>query len=302
MLPGGTRGGSNIRRLGHQNIDPVVRGRATRLASSGGLEWKHILVERYLVDPGEKAETASNCHIVVLANGKVVCHGERPGRAGHMVPYRKEPGTINLYENGVQPAILPFNRTDLTLCALDKQFVERVAKELGCESVLIQNIGFRDSSIEHLICLLVDEVETGGLSGAGYADHLTFALTTRLLLAGTQKGSTRPIGHSLPPHRLKRVLRLIEADLDRDLSLAVLANESGYSRSHFLRMFRSATGFTPHQYLVFRRIEKAKSLMKNSKATLVEIALDCGFSSHAHFTRAFQKTLNVAPSYFRRHM
>ncbi|MBB5061108.1 AraC-like DNA-binding protein [Granulicella aggregans] len=98
------------------------------------------------------------------------------------------------------------------------------------------------------------------------------------------------------------MLRLIEADLDRDLSLAVLADESGYSRSHFLRMFRSATGFTPHQYLVFRRIEKAKSLMKNSKATLVEIALDCGFSSHAHFTRVFQRTLNVAPSYFRRHL
>lgn len=283
-------------------INSIVRGHALRSASSSGLGWKHILVERYLVDPEEKAETISDCHIVVMANGSEICYGERPGWAGHMVPYQKEPGTINLYENGFQPAINPFSTTDLTLCALDKQFVVRVAEELGCESAPIQKIGFRDSSMEHLITLLVEEVETGGLSGAGYADHLTYALATRLLLAGTDRVMALPVEQSLPFHRLKRVIRLIEANLDRDLSLAVLADESGYSRSHFLRMFHSATGFTPHQYLVFRRVEKAKAMMKNTKATLIEIALECGFASHAHFTRAFRRTLNVTPSYYRRHM
>lgn len=286
----------------HQTISSIVRGHALRLASSSGLGWKHILVERYLVDPEEKAETISNCHIVVMANGNEVCHGERPGRLGHMVPYQKEPGTINLYEAGIQPAIIPFNPTDLTLCAIDKEFVVRVAEELGCKSAPIPQIGFRDSSIESLMTLLVDEAESGGISGIGYADHLTYALTTRFLLSGNERVRSRPVEPSFPSHRLKRAIRLMEANLDRDLSLAVLATESGYSRGHFLRMFRSTMGFTPHQYLVFRRIEKAKEMMKKTQAPLIEIALECGFASHAHFSRAFRRVLNVTPSYYRRHM
>lgn len=286
----------------HQTISSIVRGHALRLTSSSGLGWKHILVERYLVDPEEKAETISNCHIVVMANGNEVCHGERPGSLGHMVPYQKEPGTINLYENGLQPAITPFNPTDLTLCAIDKEFAARVAEELGCESTPIQKIGFRDSSMEYLMTLLADEAEYGGISGISYADHLTYALTTRLLLAGNERERPRLVEPSFPSHRLKRVIRLMEANLDRDLSLQILADESGYSIGHFLRLFRSAIGFTPHQYLVYRRIEKAKEMMKNTQATLIEIALECGFASHAHFSRAFRRMLNVTPSYYRRHM
>jgi hypothetical protein len=57
----------------------IVRGHAHRLTSSISLGWKHIFVERHIVDPEEKEGTVSNCHIVVMSNGMGVCYGERPG-------------------------------------------------------------------------------------------------------------------------------------------------------------------------------------------------------------------------------
>jgi AraC family transcriptional regulator len=280
----------------------IVRGHAHRFMSSISLNWKHILVEQYTVEPEEKEETVSDFHLVAMASGNEICRGERPGRRGRMIPYQKEPETINLYENGVQPAIHPFTPTVLTICALDKAFVQEVSLELGTTSGPTQKLGFKDSSMKHLINLLIEEVESGGLSGFSYVDHLTYALATRMLVSGSGEALKPPRAEPLPYHRLQRVVRLMEANLDKDLSLSALAAEASYSRSHFLRMFRTAIGYTPHQYILFLRLEKAKTMMKNSKATLMDIAIACGFSSHAHLTRSFQQALKVTPSYYRRNV
>jgi transcriptional regulator GlxA family with amidase domain len=102
-------------------------------------------------------------------------------------------------------------------------------------------------------------------------------------------------------HRLRRVVTRMECDRSKDLDLKTLASESGYSKSHFLRIFRGATGYTPHKFLVQLRIEKAQDMIKSeSSPLLVEIALECGFSSHAHLSRAFRQLLGVTPSEYRR--
>jgi AraC family transcriptional regulator len=85
-----------------------------------------------------------------------------------------------------------------------------------------------------------------------------------------------------------------------DLSLQALANESGYSRVHFVRMFRAATGSSPHNYLLNLRLERARELLKNPSLSLIDIALDCGFSSHSHMSRLFHKRVGVTPSAYRR--
>lgn len=102
-------------------------------------------------------------------------------------------------------------------------------------------------------------------------------------------------------HRLRRVVKRMEADRSEDLDLRTLASESGYSKSHFLRIFHGATGYTPHRFLIQLRIEKAKDMIKSgSSSLLVDIALECGFSSHAHLSRAFRQLLGVTPSEYRR--
>jgi AraC family transcriptional regulator len=85
-----------------------------------------------------------------------------------------------------------------------------------------------------------------------------------------------------------------------DLDLQTLAAETGYSRSHFLRMFETATGLTPHRYLLQLRLERAQELIRKGSTSLIDIAALCGFSSHAHMSRVFRQVLGITPSQYRR--
>jgi chromate reductase, NAD(P)H dehydrogenase (quinone) len=105
----------------------------------------------------------------------------------------------------------------------------------------------------------------------------------------------------LPHAILRRVKNYMEEHLQEKLSLDELAHETDYSRAHFLRMFRAATGKTPHQYLTERRIERAKSmLLEAKKISLIDVAAQCGFSSQSHLTRVFRKQVGATPSEFKR--
>jgi transcriptional regulator GlxA family with amidase domain len=99
---------------------------------------------------------------------------------------------------------------------------------------------------------------------------------------------------------LQRVLDRMKADLATDLDLSTLAAESGYSRSHFLRTFRAAMGCSPHQWLTRLRVEQAKTILRANSISLIDTALDCGFSSHAHFSNTFRQIVGVTPSEYRR--
>ena len=105
---------------------------------------------------------------------------------------------------------------------------------------------------------------------------------------------------ALPAHKLRRVIERMNADLDTDLDLETIAAESGYSRNHFLRMFRTATECTPHQYFLRLRIEKAQSLMKNQSLRIIDIAESCGFTSQSQFSRVFRRVIGVTPRQYRR--
>ena len=116
---------------------------------------------------------------------------------------------------------------------------------------------------------------------------------------GTRVAGASPFG-KLQKRLLQRVLDRMKADLATDLDLSTLAAESGYSRSHFLRTFRAAMGCSPHQWLTRLRVEQAKTKLREHSVSLIDIALDCGFSSHAHFSNTFRQIVRVTPSEYRR--
>ncbi len=206
-----------------------------------------------------------------------------------------------MYTEGALPLIYPSTQTELIVCALEPNFIAGIAEEQEGLAVagLRERIGFRDEGSAGLIKLLDEESRTGGLLGRLYAEHLTYALIQRLLLMGTG-WEARPPRNALPRRPLQRVMDRMQADLSRDIDLHSLAKESGYSRGHFLRMFREATGITPHQYLLRLRLQEAQRMLREKSVKLVDIALACGFSSHTHMSRMFRQTIGVTPSEYRR--
>jgi AraC family transcriptional regulator len=281
-------------------FDAFLRGPSRQGISSRGLGWKGFVIEEHRAEAGERPERVTERHILVAWSGRRAT-GEYQDERGIYIPYTNSHGTFGFLPAGIVPAVRPHGRSEITLCALDPQFVNGVeeAMEQKPSAPLRFRTGFHEATLLQLITLLLAEAARGGTSGRLYADHLAQALTTRILLLGDRKKSgPRPEASVLPRHLLQRVVERMH-DLDTDLDLQTLAAETGYSRAHFLRMFHAATGLTPYRYLLQLRLTRAKELIQQRYTSLIDVALACGFSSHAHMSRVFRRLLGVSPSEYR---
>ena len=115
---------------------------------------------------------------------------------------------------------------------------------------------------------------------------------------GNAGATIRPYASGLARWQEQRAKELMDERLN--ISLAELAQECRLSVPHFVRGFRRSTGLSPHQWLLARRISKAKTLLVGSNRTLGEIALECGFSSQSHFNAAFKHFTSISPGHWRR--
>lgn len=103
----------------------------------------------------------------------------------------------------------------------------------------------------------------------------------------------------LPRWRLKRVLDFVEAHLGDDIRLKDLAGAAALSPHHFSELFRQSTGVSPYRYVLERRVEHAKALLRDSMLGVLDIALAVGFSDQSHFSKIFRRATGVTPSAYR---
>lgn len=104
----------------------------------------------------------------------------------------------------------------------------------------------------------------------------------------------------LAPWQVRKVVNYVEAHLDRRLRNEDLAMLVRLNPSHFGRAFRNSIGEPPHEYVIRRRVERAQGLMLSTKASLSDIALDCGLSDQSHLTRLFRRIVGETPRAWRR--
>lgn len=94
--------------------------------------------------------------------------------------------------------------------------------------------------------------------------------------------------------RVATVIEFLHAHIDRNLSLAELAELVGCTEFHLIRIFRSHKGLPPHSFLIQLRLEKARILLA-AKAEIADTALKCGFSDQSHLTRLFKNRYGLTP-------
>jgi len=101
--------------------------------------------------------------------------------------------------------------------------------------------------------------------------------------------------------RINKVLKYIDDNLNKDLSLEKLSAIAYYSPFHLHRLFKAYTNETLNSFINRKRIEKTASLLIHEKdITITELALNYGFNSNSSFSRAFKKSYGVSPSEFKR--
>jgi AraC family transcriptional regulator len=192
--------------------------------------------------------------------------------------------------------------TFLTL-SVSPALLNRVAGELGLDpdGIEIRNrFQVRDTQLENIGWALKEEMECGYPCGQLYFDSLAVAVATRLICYHSSRSvEMRRPNKRLSDRRLRQVFDYIEDNLAGDISLGDLAAVVGLSVSHFKVLFREAVGLSPHQYLIRRRVERAKNLLGEGELSIGQIAIESGFAHQSHLARHMHRVLGVSPKSLR---
>jgi AraC family transcriptional regulator len=139
-----------------------------------------------------------------------------------------------------------------------------------------------------------------GEAARDYLVSLADSLILRAALAaGGARAGRRP---GLAPFNLRRVQEHIDSRLPERMTVDELAAVAGLSRGYFSRAFHAATGESPHQFILARRLAEARERLDSGAQDLALLAVQTGFSSHAHLTTAFGQAFGLTPQAYRRRM
>lgn len=160
---------------------------------------------------------------------------------------------------------------------------------------------FPDPIARHLLQTIQPALANPRFASELFVDHIAMALATHVAHTyGGMRAKMDSKSGTLAGWQERRAKELIAANLTGNITLADLATACELSIRHFTRAFRGSTGMSPHTWLLRLRIEKAKHFLKNSRSSLADIALDCGFADQSHLTRVFQRSVGVTPGAWRR--
>jgi AraC family transcriptional regulator len=268
-----------------------------RLFTSDELDWKSVLVRGYenpafveeMITPRTSAlvivlVTEGSCDVAVRDGGRWREGRYVPGDVGMTAPLREN--TLRWTRKGRQRLLtthiyIPTDRLNRTIEENWRIDAARVEMPDGLKIV------------DPVLC----SVSTALDNAASATEFLTMHLLATHL--GLPRSHFEGMDGRVEDARVRRAIDLMYDRFREPLSLDDLAAEAAISRFHFLRMFRRATGVTPHAYLLRIRLRHAERRLAIGNEGVGEIAIGSGFESPAHFAAAFRRFRGLSPTKFR---
>lgn len=293
---------------------PVFRlgethGRAARpvnrvIAHSEDLGWRSLYAAILEENPLDVEEPP-------IQHPSFICHLSRPTEVMRQVEgSRKEQTLIGPRRLCVTPGEASTRwkhsgRPEILQVYLRQSLYEAAVNEMyGCQAsgaVVVPRFAIVDPFLEQMAIATATALRERREDGL-YIDSLAQMIAVHLAATHSSR-SSRAMPQTaaiLPSWKMRRLMEFIEANLDGDLSLEKMAAEVDISPLYLPRAFKSALGQSPHQYVLSRRIERAKDLLRSTSDPVVEIALACGFSSQSHLSNWFVRVVGVSPALYRR--
>lgn len=187
---------------------------------------------------------------------------------------------------------------EFLLLRLELQLLASAGSDVDRERIEITpQLKFRDPLLQQIGLALKAELKSNRLDRL-YAEAMANALAVHVLRQySTQKHNIRSYTGGLPNYKLQQAIDYIQAYLAEDISLQAIASELGMSQYYFARLFKQSTGYSPYQYLIKCRIERAQELLKQNQQ-ITNVALQVGFASQSQFGRHFKRLTGVTPKQF----
>ncbi|SAL60275.1 AraC family transcriptional regulator [Caballeronia cordobensis] len=181
--------------------------------------------------------------------------------------------------------------------------LEAIAARDGVQPIidLVIPDGVYDPVVHQLARLMLPAMDAPDQANDLFLSGLINALHAHLArkYCGIRPEAASPAG-ALAPARLARAKDLISSKLSGAVSIAEVASECALSPAHFARAFKVSTGVAPHQWLLLRRVEVAKGLLRKREHTGAEIAVMCGFTDQSHLIRVFSSMVGTTPGEWQR--
>jgi len=190
---------------------------------------------------------------------------------------------------------------------LPRKALEEIADDTGASHIddltYEPATGVDDPILRNVGLSLLGAFERPGQVSSIFIDHATLGICAHIAHTyGGMRAKSLLARGGLAPWQERRAKEILSSNLAGNVGLKALAQECGLSVSHFSRAFRHSTGAPPHQWLLERRVDVAKPLLRDRQLPLSEVALACGFADQSHFTRIFTRFVGVSPGAWRRRL
>ena len=182
---------------------------------------------------------------------------------------------------------------------LDQSAADRERIDL---SQLPPALAFEDQMLRSALLRFQAILHDPSLDLPGYAETLGMLMTFEMSRLSTRPQRLWPHQGGLTARQVRVVTDFIEGRLDNKTPIAEMAALVNLSRFHFIRAFKKSVGMPPHQFVVHRRIERAKELLADARLSVTEVAENTGFNSVTQLARAFRQIVGTTPTSFRRNV
>ncbi len=180
-----------------------------------------------------------------------------------------------------------------------------VSEMYGCDASkaeIVPRFAILDPLLEQLAITITTALRDGTVEDGLYVDTLAHMIAVHLARRHSSRSREvqGPAARAVSGSKMRRLIEFVEENLDRDLSLEAMAQEVGISPLYLPRAFKAAIGQSPHQYVLARRIERARELLRDTDLPIVDVALSSGFSSQSHLSNWFVRIVGVSPAAYRK--
>lgn len=262
-------------------------------------KWSELSIEENYVPKIDMPEMCFKDHVIGMSSQNLNCELKLDGKTQKyslltnelMIMPAKQNFTINFDQAHVSKAI-----------HLSHTLMMRNALELfGTDNYeLIRADQVKDPLIFNIRRSLCIELKINPDGCEIYAQTMANALAVHLLSRySTHTKSVKIYSGGLSPKKMKLVLSFINDNLQQKITLEDLASLVQLSQYHFCSAFKQSLGISPHKYVIQQRVERAKNLLKQSKLSISDISIMCGFTHQSHLHRHFKRLTGITPKVFR---
>lgn len=227
-------------------------------------------------------------------------------RGGRMRQGREVAGELDIIPARTPSAWEAKDSGTSLVMRVGEELLREVAAELDMDPNGIEiadRFQLRDPILEHIAWAFKADIEAGSASGRFFRESLSAAFAARLLQRHNRRSLPMRDAHGgMSAWKLKQVVTYIEDNLESDLSLQEIAKVAGISVSHLKTLFRQSTGVPVHQYVLRRRVERAKLLLKDHSLSIAHVAFAAGFAHQSHLARHMKRLLGVTPAAARKEL